>query len=60
MVFQCDLVGFVSWYNQSQAYTVKRVIPTADRNNYYEIDATGICHTLGVTQASLIWSSQQM
>ena len=34
MVFQCNLMDFVSWYNPSQAYTVKRVKPTrtADRN----------------------------
>ena len=25
MVFQCDPMDFISWYNPSQAYTVKHV-----------------------------------
>ncbi len=32
MVFQTNPMDFISWYNLSQAFTVKRVLPTADLN----------------------------
>ncbi len=42
MVCQIQSMDFTSWYNPSQAYTAKRVIPTPDRNNmaFYN----GMCH----------------
>ncbi len=39
MVFQCDPMDFISWYNPSQAYTVKHV-------SYPQLTATYAMHGL--------------